>query len=66
MGVYPGPIGKACPRVGGVDKSVEAQPEEPPIDNGGNVVEVTGGREDATTREPRPLYVEIKENDKRT
>ena len=61
MGVYPGPIGKACPRVGGVEENIEAQPEEPPIDNGGNVVEVTGSREDATTGEPRVLYVEIKD-----
>lgn len=61
MGVYPGPIRKAFLRVDGVEKNAKAQPEEPPIDNGGNVVDVTRGREEATAGEPRVLYVEIKD-----
>ena len=61
MGVYPGPIRKAFPRVGGVDEITEVPPEEPPIEKGGNVVRVDEGKEDTTAGEPRVLYVEIKD-----
>ena len=60
MGVYPGPIRKALPRVGGVEESAEVPPEEPPVIKGGNAGRVKEGREDTTAGEPRVLYVEIK------
>lgn len=59
--MYPGPIRKAFPRVGGVEENTEVPPEKPPIVKGGNVVLVEEGREDTTAREPKVLYVEIKD-----